>query len=156
MSRPTASPCAQRGVVAIELAFILIFIFTLMALTLLFGRAFWQYNALQKAGGNAMRYLSSVPAVEMTRTASAAIAVATARQMVLDAAAATGVDPMPDVNIKCIPTTTCGAGGTRPATVALSMTQVISDQTFFLLTWPSMPDTGSIVVEIDITVPYVN
>jgi Flp pilus assembly protein TadG len=156
MSRRSASPNAQRGVVAIELAFIIPVIVLIVALTLLFGRAFWQYNVLQKAGSNAMRYLASVSAVEMTHTATAATAVATARQMVIDAATAAGVEPVPDVNIMCRPSSTCGAGGTRPATIVLSMPMLISDQTFFLLTWPWLGATGSLVVEIDITVPYAN
>lgn len=155
MSRPIERARAQRGIVAIELAFIVLLAFLIIPVTLLFGRMFLQYSAMHKASNNALRYLSSLPAVEMMHNASGTVARETAERMVLAAAAGAGVDPIPDVNIACTPGA-CRTDFVRPATITLTTALVLSDPVFGAITYPWLGDYGQTYVEILNTVPYVN
>jgi Flp pilus assembly protein TadG len=55
----------QRGAAAIELAFILPILVTLLTFPFFYARCFWHYTAAQKAAQDAARYMSTVPMAEM-------------------------------------------------------------------------------------------
>ena len=67
MSRPVHRPPRprQRGVAAIEMAFILPVMMILLAVPLFFGRVFWHYTVAQKAAHDAARYLSEIPLTDI-------------------------------------------------------------------------------------------
>lgn len=153
MSRPPAP--VQRGIVAVELALIIPVIVLIVAVTLMFGRAFMQYGVLQKASNNALHYLSSLPAVEMTHAASGAIARATATQMVLDAGAGAGFNPLPVVYFTCIPGN-CQTDGVKPVTIQLNTEMAISDPFIPNLTSDLLGMFGVTYVDLQMTVFYVN
>lgn len=71
-----------RGVAVIELAFLLVFLLLLMIGLTELGRAFWYYNAMQKAVRDGARCLSIVP--NLTPTSSPATE-ACLNQLVADA-----------------------------------------------------------------------
>lgn len=80
MNLQTIGRTRQRGVAAVELAFLAILLLLMAAGTFEFGRAFWHYNALAKATRDGARVMSmvqkdtlgsSVPNVQ-TQVASAA------------------------------------------------------------------------------------
>lgn len=64
----------QRGIAAVEFAWILPVLVALMAGLFLFGRFCWHYTVAQKAAHDAALYLSSVPLIDMkSRTRAEAV-----------------------------------------------------------------------------------
>lgn len=51
----------EKGVAAVELAFVVIMLLIIVAGIVEFGRAFWYYNALAKATRDGARFLSEIP-----------------------------------------------------------------------------------------------
>jgi hypothetical protein len=66
LSKSKLTRRTQRGVAAVEMALVLPILATLLAVPLFLGRVFWHYTAAQKAAHDAVRYLSSASAYEMT------------------------------------------------------------------------------------------
>jgi hypothetical protein len=60
----------QRGVAALEFAFILPFLVLLLAVTLFFGRLFWHYTVAQKAAHDAAVILANATKLEIGTTKS--------------------------------------------------------------------------------------
>lgn len=154
MSYPPSNRRAQSGVAAIEFALIILVMVALMAAAYEFGRVTWQYNTLQKAAHDAARYLSSVPRVELTSPAGRNAAMATTRQMVLDALSAAGVvlqDPG-DLDVDC---NSCGSALAVPSTMRVSLYVTLSanDSLFANLGFEWLPN---LLLTADITVPYAN
>ncbi|MET3131780.1 Flp pilus assembly protein TadG [Oxalobacteraceae bacterium GrIS 1.11] len=149
---------AQDGAVAVELAFIMLFMLMLIACTLILGRAFWQYNVLQKAGQNALRYMASIPPAEIALDSAATTAGNTAKNMLTDAAARANIGPLLNPILACHPTAggLCGAnsGGALPTSVELSFGKNIDDNIFFMLT--NDATQGAMLLWSDVTVPYGN
>ncbi len=58
---PAALPALQKGVAAIELAFVTLLLLLIVAGIAEFGRAFWHYNALAKGTRDAARFMSNTP-----------------------------------------------------------------------------------------------
>ncbi len=58
----------QRGVAAVELAFLLVLLLLIAAGIFEFGRAFWYYNALAKATRDGARAMSMAPAASIAST----------------------------------------------------------------------------------------
>lgn len=77
----------QRGVAAVELAFVIIFLLLLVAGIVEFGRAFWYYDALTKATRDGARLLS------MAERDSFTTAIDSAKTRVVSAANAANVQP---------------------------------------------------------------
>lgn len=74
----------QGGVAAIELALIMLFFLGLLPIVLLFGRALLAYTVMQKSTHDAARYMATVPQAQMASFATASLASAFARQMLVD------------------------------------------------------------------------
>lgn len=91
---------AGRGVAAIEMAILLPLLVLIFTGMIEYGRLVWHYDALAKATRDAARYLAD-EAAPITPAMQAS-----ARSMVGDAAAASGVDglvPAQDVAVSCAP-----------------------------------------------------
>lgn len=113
---------AQRGAAAIELAIVMTLIMLLTAGIVEFGRAFWYYNALDKATRDAARYLSAIPAADMTDSAQAATAIATAKDLVVAAVGGASVSPaLTTANVAVTCDVACGSA-TKPVNVSVSIT----------------------------------
>ena len=108
--------------VAIELTFVTIVLATMTAGIVEFGRLFWYYNALDRATRDAARYLSALPATDITNGTTVAAEVSTATNLVVNAVNGARVSPvLTSSNVKI----NCDAGacnGTKPANVTVSIT----------------------------------
>jgi len=94
---------SQRGAAAIEFAFVLPLLLVIFSGMVEFGRAMWHYDALAKGARDAARYLSTLPAAELT--AQAASPTSTTRTIVSHAATEAGVAGLAaaDITITCAP-----------------------------------------------------
>ena len=111
----------QRGAVAVEMAFISIVMFLIAAGLVEFSRAFWYYNALDKATRDAARFMSSVPSVAITNSTQTATAVAIAKSLALITANGANVSPAltaANIDIKCDAAACTGA---KPANVTVTI-----------------------------------
>lgn len=102
---------AQAGMVIVEFALIVPIIFSLVIATFLLGSLFWQYSALLKANNAAARYLSRIPAVEMSSVTKWEDARKTAID-ILDAGAEGAGITGHSYEFSCNPA--CGAGTVAP------------------------------------------
>lgn len=154
MSYPPSNRRAQSGVAAIEFALIIPVIIMLMAAAYEFGRISWQYNTVQQAAYAGARYLSSAPRAEITSPAGRDAAVATARQIVLDALSAGGVD-FPDPGSLFVYCYFCGSSSLTPGSmqVFLAVPLVQGDSPFTVVSFDWLSD---VVLSANITVPYAN
>ena len=119
----------QRGIAAVELALLLPAFILLLALPLLLGRAFYQYQVMQKAAHDAARYLSSCATIDLKTPARTAAVVAAARAIAtaeLDGPAAGAYAPV--IGILC-DGGVC-AGFVAPATVTVEITNLLEDSVF--------------------------
>jgi Flp pilus assembly protein TadG len=89
-----ARPSAQSGGAAVEFALVLVLLISMLAGIFGFGRAFWCYNALSKATRDGARAMSV-----SAKAGIASQGVASARQLVLDAAASAGVPDFTGANV---------------------------------------------------------
>lgn len=154
MSRP-ATRCArfQRGVAAVELAFILPVLVVLLAFPLYFGRVFWHYTAAQKAAQDAARYLSSVPLIDMKDPLRVGHAVAVARDIAEAETAELNPGPYrPSITVLC-DGLSC-AGFSTPTTVRVGVQLYMVDYFFYGITSVLFPD-GGLALTADVTVHYV-
>lgn len=113
-----AQPTIQRGVAAVELAFILPVLLIILSGIIEYGRALWYYDALAKGARDAARYLSTRPigdlsAETLDTSTTRAIVANTAGQ-----AGVTGFDRVTHLSVSCAPTS-CAASVTT-VTVAVS------------------------------------
>lgn len=130
MSRPLRCGARrQRGLAAVELAFIMPIFLLLLALPLYFGRVFWHYTVAQKAAHDAARYMSSVSLSELKDPTRIAHVVALATDIVTAETAELnpGTYP-PSITVLC-DGLAC-AGFTTPATVTVGV-QLYMDDIFF-------------------------
>jgi Flp pilus assembly protein TadG len=107
----------QRGVAAVEFAFVLIFMLMIVAGIIEFGRAFWYYNALDKATRDGARYMSTVPKDQLIS------GVSTAQDLVVGAANTAALRPAiirTNVTVTCLPNA-C-SNGTAPTDVTVAIT----------------------------------
>ena len=143
----------QRGIAAVELAFILPVFLLLLAFPLYFGRVFWHYTAAQKAAQDAARYLASVPAAELKDPARASSVVAVVKDIVEAETAELNPGPYrPAVTVLC-DGLTC-AGFSAPSTVTVGV-QVYMADVFFAGITSSLLGDGSMVLTADVTLSHV-
>jgi hypothetical protein len=143
----------QRGVAAIELALITVAVFWLLPFVFWFGRIFYEYNVLLKAGHQAARYMAALPAAEIGSFGASAAAMTTARQMVIDAGSGAGID-LSGIGgiIECAPDG-CGTAGEVPTTIRLHFKTTAVDNQFYYFTVPLLGDQN-FTFSVDITEPY--
>ncbi len=125
LSLSTKQPRRKHsGAAAVELAIMLPLIMMMLAGITEFSRAFWYYNALDKATRDAARYLSAIPTVEMATVATRTARLATARTLVVSAVTGPGsalVSPAitpANVSIVCQPVVSC----VTPTSITVSVT----------------------------------
>jgi len=148
----------QRGVAAIELAIGMVMILLITSGIVEFGRAFWYYNALDKATRDAARYLSAVPVVEMTDAVQAAAAITTAKNMVVEAVNDANVSPaitMTNVVVSC--NAACG-DDVKPVSVTVSITgfAILIGGLFPFVSGAANGNYGDIGLSPHTTMPYMN
>ncbi|MBI3284992.1 MAG: pilus assembly protein [Burkholderiales bacterium] len=85
----------QRGAAVVELAIVLVLLTLLAAGIFEFSRAFWYYNALDKATRDPARYLSALTAAEFSNSASLSAAITLAKTMAVNASCGAGMK-LPD------------------------------------------------------------
>jgi Flp pilus assembly protein TadG len=113
----------QRGVAAVEFAIVLIPLLLITAGIVEFGRVFWYYDALSKAGRDGARYLSRSTLLNETTTRT------TARTIVNNTLVKANVNvedfvSNDDIVISCIPVTPTPC--TNPTFVTVSVNYSIS------------------------------
>jgi hypothetical protein len=143
----------QRGIAAVELAFVLPMMVMLLAVPLYFGRVFWHYTAAQKAAQDAARYLSTVPMAELANSARVRYAVEVAQNIAETETAE--LDPGPDrpfVSVTC-DDWACD-GFSAPTTIGVSVHLRMVDSYFPVVTSLFGGDSG-LVLRAAAKVPYV-
>ena len=83
----------QRGVAAVEFALLLPMLLAVLSVMALIVQALLCYNAMQGAVQSAARCMAATSAGDMSRGTRRVLAIAAARQIVVDAAAASGLPP---------------------------------------------------------------
>lgn len=157
MSRPVHRPPRQRGVAAIEMAFILPVMMILLAVPLFFGRVFWHYTVAQKAAHDAARYLSEIPLTDINNLTRIGYHLAVAGEIV--------AGEMSDLNPGSDPITVsylceysfgyapCD-GKTTPKSVRVGVRISMSDAIFPNYTSDYLGDNG-LVLSAAVAMPYV-
>jgi Flp pilus assembly protein TadG len=142
----------QGGIVAVEMAFILLFVLVLLPYPLFFGRVFWHYAVLQKVAHDAARYMSTIPAIDMKNAAKASQAAALAQSMV--AAGTAGLGEPVGVNVMC-DAATCGTFSVLPGQVRIIAGLSLQDTIFGAITGSLTGDSG-LLLQANVTMRYAN
>lgn len=122
--RLTRTRALQRGVAAVELALVMIFLLLLTAGIVEFGRAFWYYDALTKATRDGARMLS----IADRATFASGSFIDDAKSRVVQSANAANLKPAlttGQVSVTCLDATFsaigCGSGANAPANVRVAI-----------------------------------
>lgn len=147
----------ERGAVAVEFAFVSIVILMMTAGIVEFGRVFWYYNALDKATRDAARYISALPATDITNGTEAATAVLKAKNLVVSAVNGARVSPvLTTANVSIV----CDAdvcNGTKPSNVTVSITNFnVGVGSWFPFVLSSSGGFGSVSLKPETTMRYMN
>lgn len=119
-NQKVAQPTSQRGVAAVELAFILPILLIMLSGIVEYGRALWYYDALAKGARDAARYLSTRQIGDLSAETSA---TSTTRAIVADTASqagVTGFNRFTHLTVSCAPTSCDSAASVTTVTVAVS------------------------------------
>ncbi|MES2071436.1 MAG: TadE/TadG family type IV pilus assembly protein [Pseudomonadota bacterium] len=122
-TRPAAHR-AQHGAAVVELAIVLVLMSLLSAGIFEFSRAFWYYNALDKATRDAARYVSALPATDLSTSSNVTAITTNAKTLVMTAVNGSNVSPAltsSNVSVSWDCTPPC-AGITKPTWVQVSIT----------------------------------
>jgi len=143
----------QRGVVAIEMAFIVLFIVLMLPPVLFFGQMYWRYNVLQQAASNAARYLAAAPPVEMTDVTGYTAALATARTIANGAGTAVGL-PL-NISSLILSCDSCSDNTAPPTLLGVKLKVKVVDDVFYDISsaWLVSP---AVYISGDLQVPYAN
>lgn len=108
----------QRGIAAVEFAFVIIFLLIIVAGIIEFGRAFWYYNALSKATRDGARYMSTLDNAQIASTG-----ILAAQNLVVAEANAAALSPaitITNVTVTCLPNACTDGTSPTDVTVAIS------------------------------------
>lgn len=113
----------QRGVAAVEFALLLPLLLGVLSVMALIIQALLSYNAMQGAVQSAARCMAATSAGDMSRGNRRVLAIAAARQIVIDAAAASGLPPfeVADNIIVLCDNLPCGFNTLVPATIRVAI-----------------------------------
>lgn len=126
LSKPSPSNIKmhyQRGVAAVEFAFVIVVMLLFMAGMVEFGRTLWYADALTKATRDGARLMSSWPVATLSSNG-----VGTAKTLAKNSANAANVSPqlaLADVSVECLNdgfSPAACADGTAPANVRVTVT----------------------------------
>ena len=151
LSRPR-----QRGAVAVEMAILVVVMFLIMAGIVEFSRAFWYYNAIDKASRDAARFMSSVPSVEILDSTKTTAAVAKAKELALITANGANVSPTivaADIDILC---DAAACSGTKPTNVTATVTLVLNLGSIFPFVSVTNGSYGDVTLAPSTTMRYMN
>lgn len=114
---------ARRGAVVVELALVLILMTLLSAGIFEFSRAFWYYNALDKATRDGARFLSALSSTDVASASVVATDIASAKSLVVSEVNGAHLNPAlttsnVSVTWDCAPP----CGGVKPQWVKVSIT----------------------------------
>ena len=149
---------AERGVAAIELAIILTQTFVLLPAIFLFCRVFYQYNVLKQATHDAAQYVAALPPGKIRNKTAAADASNTAKAMVVAAANAANINPVPglsEVAVLCDAAANC-SGTTEPGTVRVSLQLTLTEIKYSGFTAPFLDKDYRWTINADSTVAYAH
>ena len=143
----------QRGIAAVELAFVLPVMLVLLAAPLFFGRVFYHYTAAQKAAQDAARYLSTAPLAELANSTRVVHVVSVAQNIAEIETAELNPGPdRPFVSVTC-DDWACD-GFSAPTMVGVSVHLRMVDTYFPIITSLFGGDAG-LVLRAAVKVPYV-
>ncbi|USX17164.1 pilus assembly protein [Oxalobacteraceae bacterium OTU3CAMAD1] len=138
----------QRGIAAVEFAIVLPFLVLMLIMPLYLGRVFWHYTAIQHAAQDAARYLSTIPAADMSNPARAPAAVAVANAILtMELAELAPGDFAYGVAITCDGAACLGFF--RPDTVRVNVSLLMQDVVFAGLNPTVIP------LVADVSYPYM-
>jgi uncharacterized membrane protein len=147
---------SQRGVAAVEFAFVLPMLVLVIALTLFFGRIFWHYTVAQKAAHDAAIMLANATSLEIStsRSDGADVGIATLAKAVAVAEIAELNPGMvaPRVEVYC-DALAC-IGGSLPTQVHVSVRMKMSDVFLGGFT-DQLGGNEGLWVRADVRMPYV-
>lgn len=155
-ARTGAGRRRQRGLASVEFALCIGVILSLLPAALLFGRTFLYYNVLLNASRGAAHYMAAVPLTEMSNLDNRLLAMANARQIVLDAATDARLEPPRPTTIKI----TCNGepcdGGTgAPGDIRIWFEVALPNDLLADALWDFRNGEG-FTIKLDVTVPYAN
>jgi hypothetical protein len=132
MPRLLCRDLRQRGVAAIEMAFILLFCFALLPIALFFARYTLHGAVVQNAVQSAARFVSGLPPEAFLNPDRRAAALAVARGMVDEAVASARLDTAPhDLNILCdSPSCDAYSGSAPPGVINVTAGLQLGDPVF--------------------------
>jgi Flp pilus assembly protein TadG len=151
LSRPR-----QRGAVAVEMAFLAVVMFLIMAGIVEFSRAFWYYNALDKASRDAARFMSAVSSIDITDNTKANAAVTVAKSLALATANGANVSPVivaGDIDILC---DAAACTGTKPTNVTATVTLVLNLGSIFPFVSVTNGSYGDVTLAPSTTMRYMH
>lgn len=112
-----------KGAAVVELAVVLVLMTLLCVGIFEFSRAFWYYNALDKATRDAARYLSALPATDLSNATKATASVATAKQLVVNSVNGSNINPaLASSNVNVTWDCALPCGGVKPLWVKVGIT----------------------------------
>lgn len=121
-----------------------------------FSRAFWYYNALDKATRDAARFMSAVPSAEILDSTQTTAAVAVAKSLALITANGANVSPVivaADIDILC---DAAACSGTKPTNVTASVTLVMNIGSIFPFVNVANGGYGNVTLAPSTTMRYMN
>lgn len=146
----------QRGAIAVEMAILVVVMFLIMAGIVEFSRAFWYYNALDKATRDAARFMSTVTKVEIENSTKTTAAVAVAKSLALITVNGANVIPAivaADVAILC---DAAACTGTKPINVTATVTLVMNIGSIFPFVNVTNGSYGNVTLAPSTTMRYMN
>lgn len=144
----------QRGIAAIELAFIAPILVAMLAFSLFFGRVFWHYTVVQKAAHDATRYLSRVPLAEYKSPTRAGYAVAVAQAIIAAEMSdlPPGQSPM-SITIQC---DGISCDGLSPPTTLRTVVRIAMFDDFYTEPTSEVVGDNGLLLTADVTMRYVD
>ena len=150
----------QAGHAAIELALTMAASLIVLPVLLFFGRAFWQYNAMQKAAYQAARFMAAVPAAQIVDPIAAPAARAVAQQMLIDASDAVGLDvalTSTGIEVRCDGTECVGGGVAKPQRIEVTARLYVNGFGFDVDSGTLAPDVSSqLSIAVSANLAYLN
>lgn len=146
----------QRGAIAVEMAILVVVMFLIMAGIVEFSRAFWYYNALDKATRDAARFMSTVTKVEIENSNTARAAVDVAKSLALITVNGANVSPAivaANVAILC---DAAACTGTKPTNVTATVTLVMNIGSIFPFVNVANGTYGNVTLAPSTTMRYMN
>lgn len=156
LNKPSPSRPRQRGAVAVEMAVLAVVMFLIMAGIFEFSRAFWYYNALDKASRDAARFMSALSSVEITDSSKTTAALTVAKNLAMATANGANVSPAivaADIDILC---DSAACTGTKPTNVTVTISLDMNFGSIFPFVSVTNGSYGDVTLAPSTTMRYMN